>query len=234
MNTESVNCAVERITAWPIRMVSRCLVMAALACAAAVCADAQLKPETDQLLHRLFASEEFEAKTFGPARWLEGGAAYTTLEASTEVAGGKDIVRYATATGERSVLVAAAKLIPIGAKTPLAIDDYAWSADMSRLLIFTNTKRVWRQNTRGDYWVLERKTGLLRKLGGDAPESSLMFAKIAPDGSKAAYVHANNIYVEDLASGNILQITHDGSETTINGTSDWVYEEELFLRDGFR
>jgi len=211
-----------------------CLMFAALVCTTAVPAVAQLKPETDQFLHRLFASEEFEAKTFGPARWLEGGASYTTVEPSTETAGGKDIVRYATATGERSVLVGASKLVPAGAKTPLAIEDYAWSTDMSRLLVYTNSKRVWRQNTRGDYWVLERKSGALRKLGGDAAESSLLFAKFSPDGSKVAYVRGNNIYVEELAGGSIVQITHDGSETTINGTSDWVYEEELFLRDGFR
>jgi dipeptidyl-peptidase-4 len=229
-----VNCTGAQIATRWFRWFSRCLMIATFACATVVSTNAQLKPETHQFFHRLFASEEFEAKTFGPARWLEGGASYTTVEPSTGIAGGKDIVRYVTATGERSVLVAASQLIPAGAKTPLAIEDYSWSTDMSRLLVYTNSKRVWRQNTRGDYWVLDRKTGVLRKLGGDAPASSLMFAKFSPDGSKAAYVRGNNIYVEDLVSGSILQLTHDGSDTTINGTSDWVYEEELFLRDGFR
>ena len=61
-----------------------------------------------------------------------------------------------------------------------------------------------------------------------------MFATFSPDGTKVAYVRANNIYVEDLASGRITPLTHDGSEIVINGTSDWVYEEEFFLRDAFR
>jgi dipeptidyl-peptidase 4 len=221
-----------------------------LAAAIAQPAAAQLKPETQQLFHRIFATKEFQPKMFGPARWLEGGVAYTTLEAagsSTEAKGeeAKDIVRYATATGERGVLVSAKQLIPPGATKPLEIDDYSWSEDMARLLVFTNTKPVWRRNTRGDYWVLDRKSGALRKLGADMPESSLMFAKFSPDGSKVGYVQGNNIYVEDLtaaasgasstgSAGSTRQLTSDGSATIVNGTSDWVYEEELSLRDAFR
>jgi dipeptidyl-peptidase-4 len=77
-------------------------------------------------------------------------------------------------------------------------------------------------------------SGALKKIGGKAPESSLMFAKFSPDGTRIAYVRANNIYVERLSDGATTPLTHDGSDTTINGTSDWVYEEELDLRDGFR
>jgi dipeptidyl-peptidase-4 len=213
-----------------------------LAAAIAWPAAAQLKPETEQLFHRIFATKEFQPKVFGPARWLEGGAAYTTLEASGASAAGqsaeaKDIVRYATSTGERSVMVSAKQLLPSGAKAPLQIEDYAWSEDMARLLVFTNTKPVWRRDTRGDYWVLDCKGGALRKLGGDAPASSLMFAKFSPDGSKVGYVRENNIYVEDLSfsgAGAIRQLTSDGSATIVNGTSDWVYEEELSLWDAFR
>ena len=87
-------------------------------------------------------------------------------------------------------------------KAPLAFENYAWSKDKSRLLLYTNSAQVWRQHTRGDYWVLDLKSGALRKLGGDAPASSLMFAKFSPDGSKVAYVRANNIYVEEISTAN--------------------------------
>jgi dipeptidyl-peptidase-4 len=197
-------------------------------------AQAQFKPQTAEMLRRIFNGDDFEAKSFGPARWLDGGEAYTTVEASKEFPKAKDIVRYSTATGERTLLVKASQLIPPGAKDPLTIQNYAWSTDKSKLLVYTNSKRVWRAATRGDYWVLDQKSGALKKLGGDAPESTLMFAKFSPDGTKAGYVRANNIYVEDLASGAITQLTRDGSDTIVNGTSDWVYEEELFLRDCFR
>ena len=108
-------------------------------------------------------------------------------------------MRYDAATGARSVLVAGSRLVPPGEKTGLAIDDYTWSADGRRLLIFTNTKKVWRDNTRGDYWVLGVEDGTLTKLGGSAPASSLMFAKFSPDATRVAYVRANNIYVERLS-----------------------------------
>ena len=117
---------------------------------------------------------------------------------------------------------------------PSAIDDYAFSADRSRLLIFTNSQRVWRTNTRGDYWVLDRSSHELHKLGGDAPPASLMHAKFAPDGLRVAYVRSNNIYVEDLRDHRITRLTSSTSPDEINGTFDWVYEEEFGLRDGFR
>lgn len=187
-------------------------------------------------LDQIFNKHEFEAKRFGPARWVDGGAAYTTVEPSAAYPGSKamDIVRYDTVSGKRTVLVSASRLVPAPGKQPLRIDDYAWSRDHKRLLVYTNSKKVWRQNTRGDYWALDLVGGKLQKLGGDVPESSLMFAQFSPDGNSIAYVHANNIYVEDLASGTIHPLTTDGSSTLINGTSDWVNEEELSIRNGFR
>jgi len=182
-------------------------------------------------IDRIFASRTYEAPRFGPARWLPDGTAYAIVERG---AGGSEIARYDAATGARTVLVPASKLVPPGMKTGLDIDDYAWSPDGRRLLIFTNTRRVWRQNTRGDYWILDTASGALKKIGGDAPEASLMFAKFSPDGNRVAYVRGNNIYVEQISDGRREQLTHDGSDSKVNGTSDWVYEEELDLRDGFR
>jgi dipeptidyl-peptidase-4 len=185
-------------------------------------------------LDRIYNSREFAPQRFGPARWMKDGSSYTTLEDSKDVQGGRDIVIYAAATGRRSILVSASKLIPSNETSPLPIDNYEWSADGKKLMIFTNSKRVWRQNTRGDYWVLDLASGALKKLGGPFEASTLMFAKFSPDGSRAAYVVKNDIYAEDIASGRILRLTWDGSDTLINGTFDWVYEEEFGLRDGFR
>jgi len=185
-------------------------------------------------LERIFTSKEFESEKFGPARWLENESGYTTLECSKTKAGGQDIVRYDPVTGRREILVPSTRLIPPGESIPLKIDNYEWSPDRELLLIFTNTKRVWRENTRGDYWILDLKSWKQRKLGGDAEPSTLMFAKFSPDGGSVGYVHKNNIFVEDLGDYRITQLTTDGSSTIINGTFDWVYEEEFFLRDGFR
>jgi dipeptidyl-peptidase-4 len=196
------------------------------------------KPDPSVLtLKRIFTDRDFQPERFGPARWLEDGKAYTTVEPSPEMKDGQDIIRYEADSGKRSVLVAAKTLMPAGATSALAIDDYVWSADGKQLLIFTNTQQVWRQRTRGDYWVADLAGKQLKKLGGgvsNGAPATLMFAKFSPDGRRVAYLRANNLYAEDLVTGRIRQLTSDGSPTLINGTFDWVYEEELDLRDGWR
>jgi dipeptidyl-peptidase-4 len=197
-------------------------------------ARAQQPDSTLLTLARVYASPEFVADGFGPSRWVDGGAGYTTLEPG---AGGKgeDLVRYDVARGTREVMVPAARLVPPGAADPIEVEDYAWSPDDRYLLVFTNSRPVWRQNNRGDYWLLDRTSGQLRRLGGpDAAASSLLFAKFSPDGTRIGYVRENNLYVERVADGTITRLTTDGSRTLINGTFDWVYEEELDLRDGWR
>jgi len=185
-------------------------------------------------LERIFASREFAAERFGPARWMKDGETFTTLEPSAEIKGARDLVLYSAPTGERRVLVPASTLVPGAGQAPLSIDDYAWSPDGSVLIVFTNSVRVWRQNTRGDYWTYDMRTGRLRQLGARFERSTLMFAKLSPDGRLAAYVMKHNLYAEDLQSGEIRQLTTDGGDDIVNGTSDWVYEEEFGLRDGFR
>lgn len=185
--------------------------------------EAQQGPKIEDTLHRIFAGHEFAGNHFGPARWLKGGEAYVTVEPSAAVKDASDIVRYETATGRRDVLVSASQLIPPGSKSALAIENYDLSDNLSRVVIFTNAVRVWRQATEGDFWVLDRQTGALNRLGGTAPASSLLFAILLPDGSRAAYVYDHNLYSEDLKTGKIVQLTRDGSDTIINGTSDWVY-----------
>ena len=185
----------------------------------------------DQQIDRIYKANDYALPRFGPARWLADGTAYTTVERAGD---GFDIVRYDAATGTRSVLISSAQLTPAGGQKPLGIADYIWSDDSSKLLIFTNTRKVWRLNTRGDYWVLDRKTGSLKQLGAGGPEATLMFAKFSPDATRVGYVRANNVYVERLADGRVTQLTTDGSDNIINGTADWVYEEEFGVRDGFR
>ena len=169
--------------------------LAAPAVSASQDSDALLTPE------RIYDSDEFRLDRFGPARWLDDGSGYTLLEDSRDVADRLDIVRYRPETGEREILVDAMQLVPEGADTSLTIDDYGWSSDGTKALIYTNSTRVWRTNSRGDYWVLDLETGRLSQVGRDFEPSTLMFATFSPDDSRIAYVNSNNIYVENLATG---------------------------------
>ena len=211
------------------------MIMLVLAAHAVIASeDVVYSPELS--LERIFKDRDFRVERYGPARWLENGSGYTTLEASLDFDGAKDIVRYDPPTGERGVLVPAGSLVAEEGADPLSIRDYQFSDDGKLLLIFTNTKRVWRRNTRGDYWLLDLGSGTLQQLGGDAGESTMMFAKLSPDGTRVAWVDFNekDLYVQDLSSLEVVRLTDDESEYVINGTSDWVYEEEFGLRDGFR
>jgi dipeptidyl-peptidase-4 len=208
----------------------------AAAIAALVLPTAALAQQNDPALlsvGRIFASGEFRTESFGPARWLADGNGYTTLEAAPN-GRGREIVRYDADRGTRRVLVTARQLTPAGHAEPLVVEDYTWSADQRYLLVYTNSRQVWRLNTRGDYWVLDLRRGTLRQLGAFASPSSLMYAKFSPDGERVGYVVENDLYVEDVASGHVVRLTHDGSRTLINGNFDWVYEEEFNLHDGWR
>jgi dipeptidyl-peptidase-4 len=160
-------------------------------------------------------------------RWTKDGSAYTRTE-------GGEVVAYTLPAQQKTTLITKAQLTPKGAEKPLNVRSYTLSNDDSKALIYTNTKQVWRYDTRGDYWVLDLKTNALFQLGQGKPASSLMFAKFSPDGSKVAYVSEHNLFVEDLATKKIKALTTNGTRRMINGTFDWVYEEEFACRDGFR
>ena len=167
------------------------------------------------------------AQRGGAIKWAKDGSSYYAVENGS-------IVAYQLPGFTRTVAVDSQALAPKGRTSPLPMQGYSFSDDGKKVLLYTNSKRVWRQNTRGDYWVADLAKHTVVQLGKGLPSSSLMFAKISPDGAKAAYVSLHNLYVEDLATGKLQQLTRDGTDRMINGTFDWVYEEEFGCRDGFR
>ncbi|GAB2793758.1 S9 family peptidase [Rhabdobacter roseus] len=160
-------------------------------------------------------------------QWLPDGSGYRDAQQG-------EIVEVKLPDRSQQVLVSRQQLTPQGTSKPLEVRSYTLSENSNLVLIYTNTRRVWRYDTRGDYWVLNRTTNALTKLGKSLPEASLMFAKFSPDGTQVAYVSAHNVYVEDLKTNQIKPLTTDGTARVINGTFDWAYEEEFDCRDGFR
>lgn len=184
-------------------------------------------------LEDVVAGKVIQTKGMGAMSWLKDGEHYSRVETNVEQ-GGTDIVSYRAKDNAREILIPASLFVDKATGKPVPVRSISWSTDNSKVLVYTNTQRVWRYDTRGDYWVLDLSDKSFRQIGKDRPESSLMFAKFSPDASKVAYVSENNIYVEDLASQSVKQLTTDGNETIVNGTFDWVYEEEFGCRDGFR
>lgn len=198
-------------------------------------------------LEAIFEDKAYEPEEPERIKWLDDGSGYTVLEtaegysapeeadADDEDEPPRDVVFHDPVTQESRILVTAAELTPAGSEEALVVDDYAWSEDRSKLLVFTNSERVWRYDDRGDYWLLDRESGELWRIGGaDAEPSTMRFAKFSPDGSRVAWVRDNEIYVQDLDTRQIDRLTNDASDDVINGVMSWAYEEEFQIRDGFR
>ncbi len=191
---------------------------------------AQLTPSLD--LEEITRGSLIQTERAGTINWLKDGERYSRIERNEK--GETEIVAYHAKDNTREVLINPSLLIHPETQQPLEVRNIIWSDDNEWVLIYNNTQRVWRYDTRGDYWILSMKDYSLRKLGYGFPESSLMFAKFSPDGTKVAYVTNNNIYVEDTDVCSIVPLTLNGNEKIINGTFDWIYEEEFDCRDGFR
>ncbi len=200
--------------------------IAAPAAAAAATAAAQVPELT---LERIYASRDYTPKQV-EVQWMGDGRHYTELEPVAE--GRADLYRVDARSGERELLVKGSDLVPGPGAEPILIEDYTFSADESKLLIFSDVERIWRHSERGTYWVWDleeqRLTPVSRKPGLQ------LYAKLSPNAERVAFVRDHNIYITELASGEEVALTEDGDENVINGASDWVYEEELVLSDAFR
>lgn len=216
--------------AFPVQMIG--LMSVVLMCGSPVLMSAPAKAAADQpapikrlTVEMIYSSGEFRGES-ASVRWMESGG-YLKWEK-------EGLVRRYPGEDREELLVPRDHLIPPGETEGLSVEDYTFSKDESLLLIYTNSKRVWRTRARGDYWILDRSSRELRQLGGDAPPSTLMFAKISPDSRRVAYVRDRDLWVEDLHSGEVRRLTQAPHDRILNGVFDWVYEEELQIRDGFR
>jgi dipeptidyl-peptidase 4 len=169
----------------------------------------------------------------GAGRWVEGGKAYVSNEGGANV-------RIETATGARSEMPAEPTYsIPGGGRAGAGVA----SEDGKKLLFTTSSHTVMIRKTAGDVWVLDKSDTSWHKLGGKST-AGLMFAKFSPDGTRVAYLGdlhqaagaspKYNLYVEDVRSGAVTQLTTDASDDIIDGTSDWNNNEEFALADCFR
>ena len=176
----------------------------------------------------LFLSLSLIAQPGRGSQWTEDGNGYYSIQS------GEVIYKDLSTLGEETI-ISKEMLTPSGADAPLKIKDFTFANDKKSVLIFANAQRVWRYETRGDYWILNTENGMLKQLGKGLAEASLMFAKFSSTSTQVAYVSEHNIYVENVADGKIQKLTDSqGTPKLIHGTFDWAYEEEFSCLDGFR
>ena len=192
---------------------------------------AQEKSDKLLTIDRIYNSSEFRQEYQSPIQWIENGEAYVIIEKSKINNKAIELIKYTTATQKREVLIASEVLQNKG--KPLNIESFSLSSDNSKILIFTNSSRVWRLNTKGDYWIYDIASKKIQQIGQKLTPSSLQFAKLSSDNSFVIYVYQFNLYKENLVTNEVTQLTFDDGKNIINGTFDWAYEEEFGKRDGF-
>ena len=110
--------------------------------------------------------------------------------------------------------------------------SYEFNADESKILFLTNVSSRYRYSYTAEYYLYDRNTQKLEPLdSGHKPQT---LAEYSPDGMYVSYIHENNLYIKELANGKVMQLTNDGKKNKIiNGTSDWVYEEEFAITKAY-
>jgi dipeptidyl-peptidase-4 len=196
-------------------------------CPLAIAAQSRSEAEDAFTLEQIHGSGDFSAEGFS-GTWLRTGG-WVTVEA--DESGATEMWRVDPDSGERESLIGALDLVPAGADESLRIESFAFSADERKVLLFTDSEQVWRARTKGTYYVFDLDT---RSLAPVSRTAGQMFAKLSPDARFVAFVRDHDLFVTELATGTERRLTNSGSESIINGTTDWVYEEELGLRDAFR
>jgi len=177
---------------------------------------------------RIFRTGEFRAATLPETHWLRDGESFVDVR---DAGAGSEIVRTDAVTGRTTVVVPASALIGTDGR-PLRVEHMILSPDEREALLFHDSQRVWRENTKGQWMAVDLASGRLRPISPSTGPK--MFATFSPDGHDVAYVRDNDLYVWDIKAGTERRLTTDGSANIINGTTDWVYEEEFDLRDAFR
>ncbi|MFV1979902.1 MAG: DPP IV N-terminal domain-containing protein, partial [Rhodothermia bacterium] len=194
-------------------------------------ATAQTAVRPELTLEDIFLNDTFAGQSFAGGQWADSGPVVTYV-----VPSGPDqtsIVSYDLESDEVTVLVDGALLYADDVDRVITIDSYRFTSDGRKVLLYSDSERVWRRNTKGYYYVFDLDDETLTPIS-DREFGFQMFAKLDPSGSRVAFVRQRNIFMVDLESGEETRLTRDGSPGgVINGTSDWVYEEEFGLRNAW-
>ncbi|MEC7264032.1 MAG: DPP IV N-terminal domain-containing protein [Bacteroidota bacterium] len=163
----------------------------------------------------------FSTEYMDVLRSMNNGKQYTILNFNRSPRS-SSLDKYDYETLEKvETIVASSETVPY-------FSSYSFSDDESKVLLATEVEPIFRRSRLGIYYVYDIASKGLVKIS----ETKIQEPTLSPDGSKVAYVSDNNLYILDLSSKSVQQVTTDGHKgTIINGVTDWVYEEEFsFVR----
>jgi len=176
----------------------------------------------------IWNSKTFNAENFTQGPSMKDGLHYTLKKHSNAL--GDYIVKYAYQTGDSVAMIASSVSIFKDAKK--GFDGYQFSADETQLLVETNVESLYRYSYFAQYHLHHLQKGTTRALD---EQGAQRLATMSPDGKKVAYVRDNNLFLLEIENFKRTAITTDGKwNQIIYGATDWVYEEEFALAQGFQ
>jgi dipeptidyl-peptidase-4 len=173
-------------------------------------------------LEDVFKSNTFSQKSIYGINWMKDGQFYSSLQRGLT---GPKVVKINVATGEE------AEVLIDGGKLGINFSSYSFNSDETKALIASEVESIYRRSSKGIFHVVDLKTGSAQKL---MDGEKIMYATLSPDNDKVAFVKDNNLYMVQLSTNQLTQITTDGKwNHIINGAADWVYEEEFSMSKAF-
>ena len=177
----------------------------------------QLSLDLGELWEGNYNPERLEA-----IRSMKDGSHYTVLE-QNQTSKTSTIASYAYANAQERKVLFDSNQLP----ESLKISAYTFSKDEQKIILETLSDPIYRRSKQAVYWIYNLNTKELMKLSEEKIQEPLF----SPDGTKVAYVFRRNLFIKNLIDKSVAQLTYDGDYQTLNGITDWVYEEEFgFVR----
>ena len=184
----------------------------------------QLIAQNEITLEDIWQKGTFSSNSVPGFKFLNDGKHYTRKE-------GKQIKEYDLTTGNFTKIIFDGTTIKNNSDFDGSFNSYEFSNDEQKILIKTQSEKIYRHSTRAMYFVYDRKKQMLNALSAGGKQR---YATFNPQADKVAFVRQNNLYYVDLKSGKEVQVTNDGEHNKIiNGSPDWVYEEEFSFARAF-
>lgn len=169
----------------------------------------------------IWSSSEFAPDYVYSVRSMKDGEHFSALEENK-------IIKYSY----RDFTEPVATILDGSVLKGITIEDYFFNSDETKLLIATSIKKIYRRSFTAKYYVVDIATKQSEELY--SKEAKEMLAEFSPDGSKVAFVYENDMLIKNLTNGQITEVTNDGElNKIINGSTDWVYEEEFSITKAF-
>lgn len=175
-------------------------------------------------LEDIWQDYTFYAKSLPGFNFMADGQHYTRLEK------GK-IEQYDLTTGDKVATILDGAALAGKGDFDGKFDSYAFSGDERMIILKTNTEQIYRRSSIADYYLYDRESKVVTRV---FDQGKISYATLSPDNRHIAFVYNNNLYYRTISSGATIQITTDGEKNKIiNGSTDWVYEEEFSIVKAF-